>query len=62
MFQLPNYVWECKDCGESLSSHQDEEFPQFAAVPPKCPKCGGEMQGRPIVHRGPRPENPLKKH
>jgi len=62
MLKPPNYVWECKDCGESLHSHQDEEFSQFGAVPPKCPKCGGEMRGRPMVHRGPVPENPFKKY
>lgn len=62
MFQPPNYIWECKNCDESLSAYYDEELLLSITVPPKCLKCGGEMRGRPIVHRGPHPENPFKKH
>lgn len=62
MIPILNYIWECKKCGEKLNSHQDEKLSQLGAVSPKCPKCGGEMIGNPIVHRGPFPENPFKKY
>jgi len=61
MFPTPNYIWKCKDCGEELAAHQDEEFLKLDAVSPKCPKCGGEMVGNPIVHRGPFPKNTFRK-
>jgi len=61
MIPAPNYRWKCKDCGEELTVHQHEEFFQFSAVSPKCPKCGGKMVGNPIVCRGPFPENPFRK-
>jgi len=61
MYPTPNYIWECKKCGEKLTAHQDEEL---SAVPPKlkCKKCGGEMVGNLIIHRGPFPKNPFKKY
>ena len=61
MIPTPNYRWKCKICGKELTTCQSEEFPQSTAVSPKCPKCGGEMEGTPIVCRGPFPENPFKK-
>lgn len=62
MFPTPNYIWKCKECSEKLTVHQDEEFPLHGAVSPKCPKCDSEMVGNQIIHRGPFPENPFKKH
>jgi NAD-dependent SIR2 family protein deacetylase len=62
MFPTSNYEWSCKDCGEKSHTHQDNELSQPNVVSPKCPKCYGEMAGKPIVHRGPFPENPFKKN
>ena len=60
MFPIPNYKWKCKNCGEELIVHQDEEFPHLGVVSPKCPNCNGEMVGNLIVRRGPFPENPFR--
>ncbi len=62
MIPTPNYIWECKGCGEKLTAHQDDKYPKLCAIPPKCPKCGGEMVSNPIIHHGPFPENPFKKY
>jgi len=61
MFPVPNYKWKCSACGEELSAHQDDEFPQLGIAPPKCPKCNGIMLGSPTVHSGPFPKNPFRK-
>lgn len=62
MFPASNYIWKCKKCNEKLTGQQDEGFPHLGAVSPKCPKCGNEMMGSLIIHRGPFPENPFKKY
>jgi hypothetical protein len=62
LFPTPNYLWQCRDknCGGILTAYQDEEFLMLGVVPPKCPKCDGEMEGGPIIHGGPIPENQFK--
>ena len=62
MYPTPNYKWKCKKCGKELTAHQDENISQGVTVAPKCPDCGNEMEGNPIVHEGPFPENPHKKY
>lgn len=59
MIPTPNCRYECKKCGKKLTAHQEEEFPQLVAAPPKCPQCGGEMMVKPMIHL---PKNPFKKH
>jgi uncharacterized protein (DUF983 family) len=62
MIPVPNFIWKCKNCGEELDAHQDEDFPQLNVVPPKCLKCGGEMIGNPIIYDGPFSEHLIKKY
>ena len=62
MLRPPNYRWKCKKCGKEILGHKDEEFRQLSGAQPKCQKCGGEMEGSPIIHGGPRQKHPFKKY
>lgn len=56
----PDHKWVCKnpECrGESYGYDEGG-----LSLPPKCPKCDGEMTGGPIVHRGPSPPNPFLRY
>ena len=63
MFRPLNYRWKCKRCGEEILGHEDEKLHQPGRAQPKCQKCGGEMEGSPIIHGGPpHREDPFKKY
>lgn len=53
VMQPPNYRWECTKCHHTTDDYHDESDPNQAGKRPKCPKCGNEMHGSPMVHRGP---------
>ena len=59
MFQPPNYVWKCKKCGKEVFSYEDV---MSLSMNPKCPDCGGEMEGVFIVKGGPDHDNHPLKH
>jgi transcription elongation factor Elf1 len=56
---VSNWRFKCKVCGAEQSGYRDEQLSQTSS---KCKICGGEMNGAPIIHRGPFPENPLKRY
>jgi len=59
MRKPPDYKWVCRICYEELWVDKDIALAQGSE---KCPECGSEMVGSPIVHRGPIPDDPFKKY
>ena len=48
--QPPDYEWKCEECGKTISDYEAQASRSF---PPKCSKCGKEMEGNPLIHDGP---------